>query len=133
MRMILSVLAALQLASPLAQAAYSPKAVISSVARERVERVAVDAACSGSPCTIADQSGSWVSNVTRSSTGIYSVNIAAGVFSAKPTCVCSSPGAASNAWCQAYTGSTSAVGIQTQSASGTSVDTNFKVICMGPR
>lgn len=42
--------------------------------------------CTSSPCTIWRQSGSWVTSVTRGSTGNYTVNIASGIFSAPPTC-----------------------------------------------
>ena len=54
---------------------------------QRLERASITSTCSASPCTIASQSGSWLTNITRASTGNYSINFAAGMFSAiAPTC-----------------------------------------------
>lgn len=61
----------------------------SSPSAQRVEwaRVADNADCSSSPCTIGSQSGSWLTSVTRTGTGAYTLNIASGTFSASPACV----------------------------------------------
>lgn len=45
--------------------------------------------CTSSPCTVVSQNLSWVSSVTRSSTGIYVVNFNSSLFSATPNCTVS--------------------------------------------
>jgi hypothetical protein len=42
--------------------------------------------CTSSPCTIYQPSSSWVSSVTRGSTGFYTVHFVAGMFSSPPLC-----------------------------------------------
>jgi hypothetical protein len=64
---------------------------------ERIERVffagaSSTTACSSSPCTVYSQSGSWISSVTRNSTGNYTLNIAPGTFTSAPVCTCSGSG-----------------------------------------
>lgn len=59
--------------------------VSDSAGVEKVMRVKVASPCSSSPCTITSQSGNWVTNVTRSGTGLYSVNFAT-TYSEAPTC-----------------------------------------------
>jgi hypothetical protein len=55
---------------------------------ERIERVYVGTSCVSTPCTVTSKSGTtWVSSVSRSATGTYSVNVAANTFSATPSCV----------------------------------------------
>lgn len=49
----------------------------------------VTTACTTSPCTVYNSTGSWYTSVTRNQTGDYTVNFAPGVFSARPNCVCS--------------------------------------------
>lgn len=53
---------------------------------ERIERVLVTAQCTSDPCTIASQSGSWVTAINRTGAGQYAVHISAGTFSSAPTC-----------------------------------------------
>lgn len=108
-----------------------------SSGQERVERVQSATTCTSTPCTISSQSGSWVSSITRHSTGLYTVNIAAGMFSSAPTC-----------FAQAYIGTNAANYIQDGNvAPSTSAfkfqcnrkdthvadDCAFGVVCMGPR
>ena len=40
--------------------------------------------CTSTPCTVANQSGSWISSVTRGSTGVYTATVASGIFSSPP-------------------------------------------------
>jgi hypothetical protein len=54
--------------------------------RERVERASITTFCNSSPCTIASQSGSWLTSITRSGTGNYTANIVPGTFSGVPVC-----------------------------------------------
>lgn len=44
------------------------------------------AACTISPCSISNSDGSWLSTVTRTSTGVYVANFTAGIFSRAPQC-----------------------------------------------
>lgn len=44
-----------------------------------------NAVCATTPCTLA-QTGNWVSTITRSAAGSYTVNIAANIFATPPTC-----------------------------------------------
>ncbi len=50
------------------------------------ETVTVSGACSSNPCTITDEHGEWLSTVGWVSTGSYSLNFNAGVWSAAPAC-----------------------------------------------
>ncbi|HNJ38412.1 MAG TPA: hypothetical protein PL071_10415 [Nitrosomonas sp.] len=101
-----------------------------STGAERLERAAVTSTCSASPCTIASQSGSWLTNITRASTGNYSINFAAGMFSAAPTCNIIANGLIATINTNP---TTSAVVIDTKNTAGTSTDAQFFVQCMGPR
>ena len=104
---------------------------------ERVERVMVSedpAACSASPCTITNQTGSWVSSVTRSGTGTYTVNIAAGIFSTRPSCfVTGQVGGAARTCNNNGANTTTTVPIACFSNSGANIDMAFQVLCMGPK
>jgi hypothetical protein len=93
---------------------------------------AATSACTSSPCTIAVQTGSWVSSVTRTAAGSYTVTFSAGMFSAPPQCVCISGvgGVVTPTYC-GYglpVPSTSSVGIYTSG-----IDNAAVVSCDGPR
>lgn len=102
---------------------------------ERVERAVIAAggtACTGSPCTISRQSGNWLTSVTRSGAGSYTLNFASGIFLAPPTCVFAtqSPGPARVDTAP----TTSAFSYTVVNAAGSAVDTSdMHVLCMGPR
>lgn len=100
-----------------------------STGAERLERAVVSSTCSASPCTIAGQSGSWLTNITRASTGNYTFNFAAGMFSAAPSCVYSANGLVP----VASIPTTSSVTIDLKNFSGTNVDGQFMILCQGPR
>lgn len=104
---------------------------------ERVERVKVSTKCTSTPCTITDQSGAWIDSVSRASTGNYTLNIAASIFSAAPTCQVSSLllGTATGFCTMRTTSASSTRRDITCAASnaGTSQDDAFEVLCMGPR
>lgn len=102
-----------------------------STGAERIERVAVTTTCSSSPCTIDSQSGSWVSSITRSGTGVYVVNINSGMFSAAPTCIANFANNVASSNCKAYGASTASVGVYCDN--GSAVDSKISLICMGPR
>ena len=87
-------------------------------------------ACSSTPCTIARQSGSWVTSVTRNAAGDYILNIVSGEFSVPPTCTITANGASSALANAANT--TTSVEIFTYNTSFTKVDqANVNIICMG--
>lgn len=112
-----------------AHASYVPNAVYSNGTKERAERVTVTG--SATP-TIATQSGSWVSSLTRNALGDVTVNIAASTFSSAPTCTVSPMLA--NVCSFVISTSTSAVRITTQTCTaGAAGDYSYQLLCMGPR
>jgi hypothetical protein len=110
---------------------------------ERIERISfggagtrtAPTACSSTPCTIYDQSGSWVTSVTRNGTGDYTLNVVSGMFSALPTC--SGIGVGTNG--TYYLVPTVVSGWTTTSLrfamgfNGTAADAGSQIICMGPK
>lgn len=106
-----------------------------STGAERIERAYIaggGAACTSTPCTITRQSGSWLTSVSRSSTGSYSLNIASGIFTAAPTCTFAtqSPGPVR----VGTTPTTTLFDFTVVNAAGSAVDTSdMNIICMGPR
>jgi len=94
-------------------------------------------ACSSSPCTIYSQSGSWLSSVTRNSTGDYTLNIASGMFSDIPTCtfIRGKTGSANFGFVPAYVGTPSSTSIEvnTRDLTNANSDSEVYVQCMGPR
>lgn len=112
----------------------SPNVTSNSAGNEHIERVTVTSVCSSSPCTITRQSGSWLTSITRTGTGNYTLNITTNEFSAAPTCTCSAGGAGADTWCE-FLGSTATnttATINTRNSSGVLTDADFSVICMGP-
>lgn len=89
-------------------------------------------ACTGTPCNIYRGTPA-ITSISRTGTGNYSLNFAAGTFSAPPVCVCMQSSAANSMYCQKN-------GIPTASAypiqtiiNGNPGDHWAEVICMGPR
>lgn len=100
-----------------------------STGAERIERAFVSATCSSSPCTIASgNSGNWLTNITRTSAGVYSANFASGVFSSAPSCM---------VWNHEANRYMVSSGAPTTSAwvfqTSLNADSGFNLICMGPR
>jgi hypothetical protein len=106
----------------------SVKVTTSNASVERIERVSIDSNCTGSPCTITRQTGG-ISSVTRTSTGIYTVNFSPS-FAVAPTCVGSS---SPNAFLiGTFSAGVSSVGLQSINSSTLAVaDSGFQLICMG--
>lgn len=112
-----------------------------STGLERVERAYVhngsNSNCTTSPCSGVSQSGSWLTSVTRTGTGDYTLNIASGIFSTTPFCICNAriDGISAAYGCRAtILGSTAtAVGLSLADMADTRRDGLFQVICMGPR
>jgi hypothetical protein len=99
---------------------------------ERLERAQVTSSCTSSPCTIASQSGSWLTNITRSTTGTYAINYPSGTFSAAPTCVCNSS-ISQNRFCSTQSATTTSVSILMTDQTNTLLDSAFNILCMGAR
>jgi hypothetical protein len=95
-------------------------------------------ACTSSPCTIASQSGSWATSVTRSGTGAYIVAVSSGVFKATPVCLVNENAAnmvstAGECFYKYASSSSTSLTIgcfNTNQSAG--ADTSVDVICMGP-
>lgn len=111
---------------------------------ERVERAIIGGStsttnCTSSPCTVHSQSGSWISGVTRSTTGNYVVTMTA--FSGTPSCTCTARDAAAATvrGCYSLASSNTSAGVvifytaNTSNGATTSTDAHFHIICMGPR
>lgn len=90
--------------------------------------------CTTTPCGTFRSSSPWVSSVTRSSTGIYILNIASGTFSSGGVCTCSSVtnGTGANA-CSVTDFTGSQVTIYSHTGGGTARDGFIDIRCMGPR
>lgn len=109
-------------------------APVSNAINERIERLKVTGNCAASPCTIASQSGSWASSVTRSGTGEYAVNFASGMFSAAPSCVITPIKVGATVMSTTAAAITaSAFSFRIHDVSINLTDAGFEVICMGPK
>lgn len=106
---------------------------------ERSERLQFDGGtyqsnCTSTPCRIQNQSGSWVSSVARNSTGNYTVNIAAGIFSGDPTCTCNgNRGGGGFSACQVTAYGSTSVNLLFNDAAGSPTDSYAQFRCQGPR
>lgn len=92
--------------------------------------------CTSTPCTIANQSGSWISSVARGSAGSYTATIAAGIFSSVPYCVGNAGlfGVATGGFANVNATNATTVNINAYSNAGTSLADNvITLFCMGPR
>ncbi len=101
-----------------------------TTSQERVERAILTSAGA-----VTSQSGSWIS-FTSKGTGNYVYAIAAGIFSATPTCICSANSGSADRACNVGTdvASSTALNLYLATANnGTATDTAHNVICMGPR
>lgn len=112
----------------------------SSAGVERIERAIVGTtSCTASPCTIAKQSGSWLTSITRNTTGTYTLNIASGTFSDTPSCVATASrfGVADSTFvsgpADSSTPSATAYSFKTIDDTGVLRDSGFHVQCQGPR
>lgn len=120
----------------------SPAGTVSSSSYnlERTERVSFGgttepSACTTSPCTIYRNTPA-ITSVTRTGAGLYTINFAAGSFSAAPVCVSQQTGFSLAGWTQRQTATvptTAIYQIQTIVNSTTGDAGAVDVICMGPR
>jgi hypothetical protein len=89
--------------------------------------------CTSSPCTILSQSGSWLTSVTRSNTGLYAFNIAAGEFSSYPSCFFTVGQSNTRGYCSGDGNPTSSTGtLLCYNTSNSAQDTDVYIMCMGP-
>lgn len=88
---------------------------------------------SGTP-TITSQQGNWVSSLSDGGTGVTTINIPSGVFSAIPTCsvTITNSGGTSTRYCNIQSMSTTAI-TEYCFSSGSASDENNDVLCKGPR
>ncbi len=114
--------------------------------QERIERALILG--SATTPTVSSQSGNWISSVSRTATGEYSLNLAPSVFSAAPTCTItpSYTSGLANQVVGCRTGGANPTLVTTlcnysdevgsTGAGGSMVqafDFSFNIICMGPR
>jgi hypothetical protein len=96
-------------------------------------RASVNSTCSSSPCTIT-QAGTWLTNITRTSTGIYVANFAAGTFTVQPTCILNGSAQSNNlVYCilDGSSGTSNATFFCAAGGSATPTDTAFALHCIG--
>lgn len=86
--------------------------------------------CSSSPCTVYQNDGGFLSSVTRSSLGNYTLNFAAGVWTSAPTCFFQT-NYGSNRTTFIGTRSASSMAIGVQNASASADNTAAAVLCFG--
>lgn len=101
-----------------------------STGAERVERVQISGA---GACAVVAQSGSWVSGVTHNATGDCTLTIAAGMFSAAPTCTCTVTNAASRYCAGVGSNTSTSIRFATKTYADVAQDQPFDVICVGPK
>lgn len=96
-----------------------------------VAGASISSACSSSPCTVYLKSDNWVSSVTRSSTGTYTINFVTGTFSASPICVFSEArGGPSNVAPDYSAVSSTSITLNSwNAAGGAGADSAFTVSC----
>lgn len=109
--------------------------------QERIERAIISGSTSDSTTApsagnifVFSQSGSWISSVSRSVAGLYTVNFSSGIFSAAPSC--SVTPVSTSTYRYGTLGSpisSSSIVVGVGSDTGTAVDQAFHLICMGPR
>lgn len=99
-----------------------------STGAERIERL--DFFINSGTPEITSQSGSWVTSLTDNGVGDTTINMASGLFSIAPTCVCTTAG---NICTQAGGATTTSWRLKTMDVTGAGVDRQVTVMCMGPK
>ncbi len=93
-------------------------------------------ACTTTPCTVAAQSGSWISSVARGSAGSYTATIAAGMFSSVPYCWGNAGlfGVVTGGFANVNATNATTININSYANAGTTLTDNvITLFCMGPR
>lgn len=111
----------------------SSSASVEAVNRVRLGPTTGGASCTSDPC-LTFSSSNWVTGITWNSTGNYTVNFPATVYSAAPTCsVTSKPGAAADS-CSIVDETTTSVNVFCfATTSGAATNMDFSMLCQGPK
>lgn len=130
-RNLLTLLVLLSASHALAAPSYSPGGVISGGNGERVERLRMTSGGS-----VTSQTGAWISSITNNAAaGDWTLNIASGVFSVIPTCMCTVE-EGNGRICETSTAtalSTTLIRLETFTDSGAAIDAALGVVCVGTR
>jgi len=86
--------------------------------------------CTSTPCTLYNETGSWVSSVARNAIGDYTLNIISGIFSSAPNCVIM-PSEGRDIGLDAISTATDVSFKARENASNTDGDTFGVIMCMG--
>jgi hypothetical protein len=107
--------------------------IVGTVATNSSGQIRTEYAHITDPGTITQQSGTWISSVSRPSTGNFTVNLVAGMFSSAPVCTCS--GYNNFVACMFSGTSTSAVNVVTRDLTGANAlyNGNFYLSCQGAK
>lgn len=84
-------------------------------------------------CGSVTAGGSWVTSTSNDTTGQCTINIAAGVFSSIPQCVCSVTSIGSGDYCTVALDSITKVRVQGWQTNSTTANVSTLVSCFGPR
>ena len=101
-----------------------------SVAAERLERAYITNAGS---CAISSQSGSWIASVTRPAVGRCTITLTSGMFSSGPACTMVPITTSGVSHRIRTANTTSTIEANTTDITGAGLDTDFYIMCMGPR
>ena len=107
---------------------FNPNALTNTATNTRIESAKITAAAS------VTQNGSWISSASNPATGKLSVTITSGIFSAAPTCWCTSLDS-SGITCRidGVTTSTSVATLSANSATSTASNVDVMLYCQGAR
>lgn len=129
----------IDVSTPVSNPVFVGSVTSNATGAERLERATVGGGsgskCTASPCTVEKQSGSWVSSVTRTGAGLYTVSVASGIFSDYPSCTC----VAVDVGIQGLVcyidpiSSTSSVSVRSKTDAGALTDSHFMLLCQGAR
>jgi hypothetical protein len=90
----------------------------------------VSAEIDGNPASVIKQDGSWITSVTDGGVGVYTVNIAPGVFTSTPNCVISPIG--NNRCMRASPTSTTSITVTSLTCNAAvAADASYSLICVG--
>lgn len=103
-----------------------------SLSAQRLEWISVTSTCTTGTCTTAASSSSAITNVTWLGTGSYSVNFPVGIWSAAPICTITSAGD-TRGFQMNTTSTTAFTFVSFNPSTGSAANSNFNIICMGPR
>ena len=113
-----------------------------SITKSRIDGIAfggnsaMTADCTSTPCTIAAQTGAWVTSVTRASLGRYTLNFASGHFSVPPLCTMMAIELGNSQYCSGKNAPTSVssydIICSSNTGGGSTQDGAVYIFCMEP-